>query len=135
MSFDTVVEWHSHQVQNLQVAYEFFLQAYNSKQVPALDQLERDVQMTLIYTAILATILVVRPLRRVVFQTLESILTVILLLILILLVLGLPFGVIYIAVKGLTFLSISLLRTFPQLQAVVDQAQAAISSALSNLRS
>jgi hypothetical protein len=92
MNMDTLVDFHSKQVQNLQVAYDFFLQAYHSKQAPALDQLDREVQQTLLFTAILATILLVRPLRRLILQTLESILTIVLLLILILLVLGLPFG-------------------------------------------
>lgn len=126
----TIAAFHAQQIDNLLVAYDVIANSIRNSQVPALDKLEKDVQATLLLTSIITIVLVIRPLRRVVLQTLEAILTIGLLLALISLVLGLPFCVFYIAVKGTTFLSISLLRTFPQLQSMVDQAQQAFSNAM-----
>lgn len=87
----TIAAFHAQQIDNLLVAYDVIANSIRNSQVPALDKLEKDVQATLLLTSIITIVLVIRPLRRVVLQTLEAILTIGLLLALISLVLGLPF--------------------------------------------
>lgn len=88
--------FHATHLARLQEAYAIGLQAVEAKQLPDINAIEPEVLQTTIWTLALATVFIVPQLRRLVLNTVESVLTVILLLLLLAfilaVVLGMPFG-------------------------------------------
>lgn len=112
-------------IEDLGVAYGVLYRAVADGQAPELSGVAPRVLYTAVATLLLAQlglVLLVPRGRKFVIQAVDTVLAVVLIVLLLAFIISLPFGAVYIGVRGTRLMARSLIRTFPQARALAALA-------------
>ncbi|EIE20304.1 hypothetical protein COCSUDRAFT_54460 [Coccomyxa subellipsoidea C-169] len=123
-------QWAEERRNDLLQAWQVLQTSYEQRTLPSRVDLTQSVMLTSLGALLLPNVLVIlasRKGRKLVFDTVETILATILVFLLLSIVLGLPIGAVYLMIKAISYFLASL-WSLPAVQAAVAAARSSFAS-------